>query len=183
MTGPTVTTAAPAGRTNRDASGRTPAPRHAPEGAPPPAAPRGTRDRRIRPRLAVVAVVLAAAFGTLLAFGLGSSLNYFDTVDQALANKAALGARTFRLEGVVVPGSIERLGSDVAFTVAGSRGHRIAVVNHGSPPQLFQPDVPVVVVGHFTGASFVSDQVIVDHNAQYVQQHPNRVRSPNGTVR
>ncbi len=60
---------------------------------------------------------------------------------------------------------------------------RVDVVNHGNPPQLFQPDVPVVVVGHFAGTSFVSDQLIVDHSAQYVQAHPNRVKAPNGTTR
>ena len=48
---------------------------------------------------------------------------------------------------------------------------------------LFQPNIPVVVVGHFSGSSFVSDQLIVDHSAQYVQQHPNRVKAPNGTTR
>ncbi len=131
----------------------------------------------------MVAVVLAGAFGTILAFGLGTSLNYFETVDQALAQRSTLGTTTFRLEGVVVPGSIERRGSAVAFVVAGSKDNRIDVVNHGNPPQLFQPDIPVVVVGHFVRSTFVSDQVIVDHSAQYVQQHPNRVRAPNGTVR
>jgi cytochrome c-type biogenesis protein CcmE len=70
----------------------------------------------------------------------------------------------------------------VAFWARGTR-HRVAVVNHGNPPQLFQPDIPVVVVGHFSGSSFVSDQVIVDHSAQYVQAHPDRVRAPNGTTR
>jgi cytochrome c-type biogenesis protein CcmE len=141
-----------------------------------------TSTGRSRRRLAVVAVVLAGAFGTVLAFGLGSSLNYFETVDQALAHKASLGTTTFRLEGVVVPGSIRRSGSAVAFVVTGTKD-RVAVVNHGSPPQLFQPNVPVVVVGHFDGATFVSNQVIVDHSAQYVEQHPNRVKAPNGTLR
>jgi cytochrome c-type biogenesis protein CcmE len=57
------------------------------------------------------------------------------------------------------------------------------VHNTGSPPQLFQPNVPVVVVGHFTGGTFVSNQIIVDHSAQYIEQHPGRVRAPNGTTR
>jgi cytochrome c-type biogenesis protein CcmE len=57
------------------------------------------------------------------------------------------------------------------------------VVNTGEPPQLFQADIPVVVVGHFSGDTFYSDQVIIDHTSQYIQAHPNRVRAPNGTVR
>ena len=56
-------------------------------------------------------------------------------------------------------------------------------MNTGNPPQLFQPNIPVVVVGHFVGATFVSNQIIVDHTAQYVAKYPNRVRAPNGTTR
>jgi cytochrome c-type biogenesis protein CcmE len=130
----------------------------------------------------VVGAVLVGAFCLLLVEGLGSSLNYFDTVDQAFQHKASLGSQTFRLEGVVVPGTVQRTRDSVRFVAAGA-AHRIEVVNHGAPPQLFQANVPVVVVGHFAGDTFVSDQVIVDHTAQYVQQHPDRVRAPNGTVR
>jgi cytochrome c-type biogenesis protein CcmE len=88
-----------------------------------------------------------------------------------------LGTRTFRLEGVVVPGTVHRLRGGVSFVAAGTVD-RVPVVNHGNPPQLFQPDIPVVVVGHFSGDTFVSDQLIVDHTAQYVQQHPDRVKTP-----
>jgi cytochrome c-type biogenesis protein CcmE len=129
-----------------------------------------------------VGVVLAAAFAVLLVKGLGGSLDYFETVDQAVADKAMLAGKTFRLEGLVVPGTVHVDGSTVRFVAAGS-AHRIAVVNHGNPPQLFQPDVPVVVVGHFQGDGFVSNQIIVDHSSQYQQQHPNRVRAPDGSTR
>jgi cytochrome c-type biogenesis protein CcmE len=133
-------------------------------------------------RLWAVGAVLVGAFAFLLVEGLGSSLNYFETVDQALAHKAMLGSQTFRLEGLVVPGTVHRIPGGVAFVAAGTV-HRVDVVNHGNPPQLFQPDIPVVVVGHFSGSSFISDQLIVDHTAQYVQAHPNRVKAPNGTTR
>lgn len=133
-------------------------------------------------RLIVVGVILVAAFGFLLFKGLGSSLDYFETVDQALQSKAILGAKTFRLEGLVVPGSVHRNQGGVDFVASGSNG-RIDVVNTGNPPQLFQPDIPVVVVGHFSGATFVSNQIIVDHTAQYVAKFPNRVKAPNGSTR
>jgi cytochrome c-type biogenesis protein CcmE len=140
------------------------------------------RRHPTRWRLVAVGAVLVGAFAFLLVEGLGSSLNYFETVDQALQHKATLGTRTFRLEGVVVPGSVRRTQDGVDFVASGS-AHQVSVVNHGNPPQLFQPNIPVVVVGHFSGSTFVSDQVIVDHSAQYVQQHPNRVKAPNGTTR
>lgn len=129
-----------------------------------------------------VGAVLVGAFAFLLAKGLGGSLDYFDTVDQAVAQRAMLGDRTLRLEGLVVPGTVTRTAQGVSFVAAGTR-HRVQVRNTGSPPQLFQPDVPVVVVGHFAGAVFLSDQIIVDHSAQYIEQYPSRVRAPNGTTR
>ena len=57
------------------------------------------------------------------------------------------------------------------------------VDNTGSPPELFQPDIPVIAVGHFSGASFVSDQILVKHSANYIAAHPGRVTAPNGTKR
>jgi cytochrome c-type biogenesis protein CcmE len=137
--------------------------------------------RRRRVRYIVVAAVLVAAMA-LLVTRIGGSLDYFETVDQAVAQKSALGGKTIRLEGLVVPGSVRRTADGVDFVAAGTE-HRIAVENTGSPPQLFQPDIPVVVVGHFAGPTFVSDQILVDHSATYIEQHPGRVRAPNGSVR
>lgn len=129
----------------------------------------------------MVAGVLAAAMA-LLVTRIGGSLDYFETVDQAAAQEASLGQKTIRLEGLVVPGSVQRTATGVDFVAAGTT-HRIAVENTGSPPQLFQPDIPVVVVGHFAGSTFVSDQIIVDHSATYIEQHPGRVRAPDGSAR
>lgn len=143
----------------------------------------GTGHRpRHRVRMVAIAVVLAGAFAFLLAKGLGGSLDYFETVDQAVAHQGQLAGRTFRLEGLVVPGSVVRTSSGVDFVAAGDHD-RVQVHNSGNPPQLFQPDVPVVVVGHFAGDAFVSNQIIVDHSAQYIEQHPGRVRAPNGSTR
>ena len=130
-------------------------------------------------------VLLVVAFVFLLVEGLGSSLNYFDTVDQAFAHRAALGTQTFRLEGTVVPGSIRATSKGADFTVS-QGGNVVHVTNMGSPPQLFQANIPVVVVGHFTSATttnFVSDTIMVKHSANYIAQYPSRVRAKNGTVR
>ncbi len=148
-----------------------------------PALP-GPRRRRSR-RLWVVFAVLIGAFVFLLVEGLGSSLDYFDTVDQAFAHRGTLGTTTFRLEGTVVPGSIHSTAIGTNFEI--SEGpHKVAVHNTGSPPQLFQTNIPVVVVGHFTSPTsilFSSNQILVKHSANYIAQHPSRVRAKNGTVR
>jgi cytochrome c-type biogenesis protein CcmE len=132
-----------------------------------------------------VGAVVIGAVVFLLAEGLGSSLDYFDTVGQALSHKASLGTGTFRLEGVVQPGSIHNTGVGTDFTVSGN-GRTVPVHLTGSPPELFQPNIPVVAVGHFTSATstrFVSNQILVRHSASYTAKYPGRVRAPNGSSR
>jgi cytochrome c-type biogenesis protein CcmE len=159
--------------------------------APPPSdEPRGpamppARRRRTSPRVLVVFALLIVAFVFLLVEGLGSSLNYFDTVDQAYAHRATLGTTVFRLEGTVDAGTIHPTATGTDFDIS-EGAHVVHVANTGSPPQLFQASIPVVVQGHFTSATssdFVSDSILVKHSATYIEQYPGRVRAPNGTVR
>ncbi len=158
-------------------------------GAPTIERPRPTEGsstrRRTKRRLWFVGAVLVGALVFLLVEGLGSSLNYFNTVDQALAQRSSLGTSTFRLEGLVVPGSIERTAQGADFAVS-EGSNRVVVHDVGSPPELFQQDIPVVVVGHFASPStplFLANQVMVKHSANYIASHPGRVRAPNGSVR
>jgi cytochrome c-type biogenesis protein CcmE len=142
---------------------------------------RSVRTRKRKVRLLVAGAVLVGAFGYLLVEGLTNSLNYFETVNQAIAMRATLGTQTFRLEGLVVPGTIHPTSTGVNFTVESS-GVKEPVVETGQPPQLFQPDIPVVLVGHFAGPFFASDQILVDHTSQYIAEYPSRVTAPNGSI-
>ena len=152
--------------------------------APAPGAPEVPSRRLGRPkvRLALVGVVIVAAVGFLLIKGLGSSLDYFKTVDQALASKQTLGTTEFRLEGLVKSGSVQRTSTGASFDVA--QGDRsVHVVNHGSPPQLFKAGMPVIVVGHFTSAAsstFTSNEIMVKHTSSYIEQNPTRVKASDG---
>jgi len=151
----------------------------APVAAPP------TRRRANRRTIGVL-VVLVLAVLALLSQGLLRSLNYFETVDQALNSRAKLGTQTFRIEGVVRPHSITRTAGGASFWITGSAGKEVFVSAHGSPPELFRADIPVVVVGHFTSSTsdtFYGTQIMVKHTASYIAAHPNRVKAPNGTVR
>ena len=143
-----------------------------------------TRRRRTRRRLFVVFALLAVALVFLLVEGLGSSLDYFDTVNQALAHRAQLGTTTFRLEGNVVAGSIRSTANGADFRLS-EGDHFVSVANSGSPPQLFQADIPVVVVGHFASTAsdnFVSNSIEVKHSSTYIAQYPSRVKGKNGKV-
>lgn len=147
----------------------------------PLAPPAPGRTARSAPslRLWLVGALVLAAIGFLLAKGLGSSLVYFKTANEAVADRAALGTATFRLEGVVVAGTVHQTAGGVDFSVT-SKGVRVPVANRYSPPQLFRPGIPVVVVGHFasTGPTFFSDQIMVKHSASYAAAHPGRLQAP-----
>jgi cytochrome c-type biogenesis protein CcmE len=145
------------------------------QGPPTPPATRRRTSRRVLVVLALVGIALVF----LLVEGLGSSLNYFDTVDQALAHRQQLGTQTFRLEGTVVPGSIRATASGSDFDVC-EGPHVVHVTNTGSPPALFRDRIPVVVVGHFTSdtsTAFVSDSILVKHSATYSAAHPRRLKA------
>jgi cytochrome c-type biogenesis protein CcmE len=143
-----------------------------------PATPAPRRRRRISWRLLAVFAVLAVALVFLLVEGLGSSLDYFDTVSQAMAHRQTLGTQTFRLEGTVVPNSIRATNAGSNFTIC-QGSDVVHVANTGSPPQLFGSRVPVVVVGHFTSDTsdqFLSNSILIKHSSTYSAQYPNRVK-------
>lgn len=131
-----------------------------------------------------MAVVVLGAVAFLLFKGLSSSIVYFRTANQAVADRAQLAGQSFRIEGTVVPGTVVQRDQTVDFSIE-SAGAKVSVVNRGSPPQLFAADRPVVLQGHFQGGgnTFMSDQIMVKHSASYVAAHPGRVRAPDGTTR
>ena len=124
----------------------------------------------------------SGAFAFLVVKGLGSALNFYLPADQAVHKKPASAARPSTSKGVVEPGSIHSTPNGVNFVVTSGRTS-VQVDNTGSPPQLFQPNIPVIAVGHFNAGTFVSDQILVKHSANYIAAHPGRVTAPNGTKR
>lgn len=150
-----------------------------------PVAPPRASGRSRRRTLGVL-VVLALAVLALISQGLLHSLNYFNTVDQVVASRATIGSKVLRLEGVVKPHTITRTSHGASFWLTGSGTHEVYVVERGTPPQLFQASIPVVVVGHFASAhstTFLGTQIMVKHTSSYIAQHPTRVKAPNGSVR
>ncbi len=150
-----------------------------------PVAPPKSKSSSRRRTIGVL-VVLVIAILALLSQGLLRSLNYFDTVDQVLASRAKIGTTTIRLEGVVKPHTITRTSKGASFWMTGTGTNEVYVISSGTPPQLFQADIPVVVEGHFTtshSTTFDGTQILVKHSATYIAQHPKRVKAPNGSVR
>ena len=134
-----------------------------------PPAPAATRWR-----IAAVVVVVAGAIAFLVFKGLGDATVYFKTADEAVAQKAELGDRRFRVEGAVVTDSVTQVGDVVRFTIINA-GETVPVVHHGDPPELFKPGIPVVLEGHWNGDVYDSDRIMVKHTSEYREQNPDRV--------
>jgi cytochrome c-type biogenesis protein CcmE len=150
-----------------------------------PVAPPKSKSSSRRRTIGVLAVLVVAILA-LLSQGLLHSLNYFDTVDQVFASRAKIGTTTIRLEGVVKPHTITRTSKGASFWITGSGTREVYVISRGTPPQLFQSDIPVVVEGHFATAhstTFDGTQILVKHTANYIAKYPKRVKAPNGSVR
>ena len=91
---------------------------------------------------------------------------FFKTVSVAVADRQHDGARTLRIGGAVVPGSITRNGDGADFKLT-EGGKTVTVDHHGSEPTLFKNCAPVVADGHWNGNTFVSDQILIKHGSTY----------------
>lgn len=125
-------------------------------------------------RLWVAGAVISVVLGFLVVQGLGNATLYFRTVDEASAQRDELGTRRFRIQGDVVPGSVRSTDDGVTFVLSGSRS-TLEVTHQGDPPELFRPEIPVVLEGRFEGMRFLSDRMLVKHDETYIAENPDRV--------
>lgn len=145
-----------------------------------PRRPRRSPIRRWLP-LAVVGLVVVA-LGLVVVKGLDEATVYFRNADEAVADREELGDRRFRLQGTVVDDGVET-ADGVSFDVE-YNGVSVAVRHVGDPPDLFRPDVPVVLEGNWdpSGDFFASDRMMVRHDAEYEsrEDYEERMREAEG---
>jgi cytochrome c-type biogenesis protein CcmE len=114
--------------------------------------------------LGVAALGIATAL-VLSAFN--KNLVFFFTPSQVAANEAPLG-RTFRIGGMVVPGSLKREGVEVRFAVTDT-AKTIPVVYRGQLPDLFREGKGVVAQGHLgPDGTFTAREVLAKHDENYM---------------
>jgi cytochrome c-type biogenesis protein CcmE len=114
--------------------------------------------------LGVVALGVATAL-VLSAFN--KNLVFFFTPSQVAANEAPLG-RTFRIGGMVVPGTLKREGVDVRFVVTDT-AKEIPVVFRGQLPDLFKEGKGVVAQGSLgPDGVFKASEVLAKHDENYM---------------
>jgi len=136
------------------------------------AARRSRNGRRWPALIALLAIVVAIGF--VLVHFLSDATTFYYNVDEAVAKKAEIGDRVVRLQGNVVAGSQQQVPQGEQFTLT---YHGVSVhVNHrGEVPDLFQPAIPVIIAGHFSGDHFESDTILVKHDNTYDEKNSARV--------
>jgi cytochrome c-type biogenesis protein CcmE len=112
----------------------------------------------------VVALGVATAL-VLMAFN--RNLVFFFTPSQVAANEAPVG-RTFRIGGMVVPGSLKREGVEVRFVVTDT-AKSMPVVYSGQLPDLFKEGKGVVAQGQLgPDGIFRAREVLAKHDENYM---------------
>jgi len=125
------------------------------------------RQRRLFMLIAALACAGVAVALVLNAFR--SNLVFFFSPSQVAAHEAPT-LRTFRLGGLVEPGSLRREGDGltVRFIVTDT-ARTVPVVYHGLLPDLFREGKGVVANGRLGGDGvFVAQEVLAKHDENYM---------------
>ena len=95
------------------------------------------------------------------------NLVFFFSPTQVAAQEAPLG-RTFRIGGIVEPGSVKRDGVEVRFVVTDT-AKGLPVVYRGSLPDLFREGKMVVAQGQLSpDGTFHAREVLAKHDENYM---------------
>jgi len=116
--------------------------------------------------IALGVVALGAATALVLS-AFEQNLVFFFTPSQVAANEAPQG-RTFRIGGMVVPGSVKREGVEVRFVVTDT-AKTIPVTYRGALPDLFREGKGVVAQGQLAADGvFAAREVLAKHDENYM---------------
>lgn len=103
--------------------------------------------------------------------GLEENSVYFYTPKEAVEQATKLGQKEIRVGGMVKDGSVQwdRNSLRLAFVLTDLKGQEIAVVHHGTPPDLFKENSGVVVEGKISpeGRGFQAAKLMVKHSEEY----------------
>ena len=119
-------------------------------------------------RLLLIAAGLLAlgAIAALVMNAFRSNLVFFYTPSQVAAQEAPQG-RSFRIGGLVQPGSVRREGVQVQFVISdGSEQEPVSF--SGALPDLFKEGKGVVAQGQLQGRQFLAREVLAKHDENYM---------------
>jgi cytochrome c-type biogenesis protein CcmE len=116
-------------------------------------------------------LVIVAAIAWLIWAGVSQSVVYFVTPSELLA--APVASKTYRLGGLVMPGSLkwEPKTLDLSFTLSDGKAS-VPVRHKGAAPDLFAEGRGAVVEGAWTGDGyFKASLILAKHSEEYKAPH------------
>jgi len=101
-------------------------------------------------KIIVATLIVAAAVGWLAYTGVRDTKSYYVTITELNAMGKDAYTRNLRVAGNVAPGSIQRAGMNVRFTL-NEQGRTLLVNYQGSepPPDTFKDDAQALAVGTY----------------------------------
>jgi cytochrome c-type biogenesis protein CcmE len=120
-------------------------------------------------------VVLVGALGLVVFNGLTDAATFYYNVDEAVAKQDELGDQRFRMQGNVIEGSIDETDAGVDFVIAFGDAE-LPVTHVGTPPELFNEEIPIIIEGNFVGDEFHSDEILIKHDSTYEEENDARLR-------
>ena len=107
-------------------------------------------QRRFPVKIVVAAAIILATVGWLAYTGVRDTKSYYVTISELNAMGKQAYTRNLRVAGNVAPGSIQRSGTAVRFTLD-EQGRRLQVNYQGSepPPDTFKDDAQALAVGTY----------------------------------
>lgn len=102
-------------------------------------------------RVLIASFLALACLGYLIATAVSDSTMYYLTVDEALAQGIVESGKQVRMNGEVVPGSIEWHPKEMrlTFAVQGEGGAIAPAVYYGPRPDNFADNAPAILEGRF----------------------------------
>ncbi|MBN4063711.1 cytochrome c maturation protein CcmE [Cardiobacterium sp. AH-315-I02] len=127
-------------------------------------------NKRSRRKVLVLALVFGVSIATVLGLtALEENMLFFFSPTQVNAGEAPQD-RTFRVGGLVVPGSINRLPDSltVQFEVT-DNAENMNIEYTGILPDLFREGEGIIAIGSFAaGGRFVAGEVLAKHDENYM---------------
>jgi len=125
----------------------------------------------VRTKYFIGGVVVVLAVAALLYNGLRGSSQYYYTVSEVKALGERAAEKQLRINGIVVPGSLEwsEGGSTLRFSLE-QGGDRLTVIYRGTVPDTFKPGNEAVVEGTYDPKSetFRATRVLAKCPSKYV---------------
>jgi cytochrome c-type biogenesis protein CcmE len=120
-------------------------------------------------KLLLGAIIVAAALSYLIYGGIREAAVYYITPAELNEKGASAADRSFRLGGMVVPGSVHWDPGTLQLTFRLTDGkEQVAVMHTGSPPDLFKEGTGAIVEGKYmSGNLFIASTILAKHSEEY----------------